>query len=266
MNVEPRIDDAAMAYFRRRFPRLLGIDVAAYKEAHVRRRLGALLLATGAADLPALADRLDGDAPAIDRFRNAFTVHVTECRRDPDAFAALESACVPALSRLARPVAVWSAACSRGAEPLSLALMLRQAGVPIGRAVASDVCAETVAHARRGGPFGARDVRNLTAAELVAHFSLGPDGYWASDCLRSAFEYRVHDLLAGPYDGPFDLIACRNVLLYMVDLARERVLARLADALAPGGLLFVGGTEMIDRPERLGLTCRLPCVYRKRAG
>jgi chemotaxis protein methyltransferase CheR len=81
---------------------------------------------------------------------------------------------------------------------------------------------------------------------------------------RTVIRFVKHDLLMDRYpSGPFDLIACRNVVIYFTEEAKERIFQGFVRALRPGGVLFVGGTEAIMRPQNMGLSVAGPGFYRK---
>jgi chemotaxis protein methyltransferase CheR len=262
----PEVDDVALQYFVRRCTSLLRLDIGSYKKEQVKRRLGGLIHQAGARSVVDFAQKLADDQQAAERFKAAFTIHVTEFFRDPDAYRNVANLVVPALARLGRPAELWSAGCSLGAEPLSLAMMMDRSGVRVRRVVATDVCSTTVSRARAGGPFDAREVKNLTQGDLAYHLEVRSDGhFWVRSPLHDRIEFRVHDLIADRYPGPFDLVVCRNVLIYFVDEVKNSVLARLAESVRPGGFLFLGGTEIIHTPEALGLIRRYPSLYEKAA-
>ncbi|HEV8637845.1 MAG TPA: protein-glutamate O-methyltransferase CheR [Chloroflexota bacterium] len=262
----PEVDDAALRYFVRRCTSLVRLDLGSYKQEQVKRRLGGLIHAAGARSVAEFAQKLAEDEQAVARFKAAFTIHVTEFFRDPDAYNNLATLVVPTLAQLGRPADVWSAGCSLGAEPLSLAMMLDRSGAKVRRLVATDVCPTTVRRARAGGPFDVREVKNLTEGDLAYHLEVRDDGnFWVCSPLHDRIDFRVHDLIGDPYPGPFDLVVCRNVLIYFVDEVKNSVLARLAGAVRPGGFLFLGGTEIVHSPEALGLIRRYPSLYEKAA-
>jgi chemotaxis protein methyltransferase CheR len=259
------IDDVSFQYFVRRCAALLRLDIGSYKQEQVRRRLGSLIHAAGARTVVELAQKLETDQRAAERFKAAFTIHVTEFFRDPDAYQNVAKLVLPSLAALGRPVDVWSAGCSLGAEPLSLAMLMSRSHLRLGRVHATDVCPTTVARARAGGPFDAREVKNLTNGDLSHHLAARDDGnFWVCSPLHAKIDFHVHDLIADRYPGPFDLVVCRNVLIYFVDDAKNRVLAGLAGAVRPGGFLFLGGTEIVHNPDAMGLIRRAPSLYEKR--
>jgi chemotaxis protein methyltransferase CheR len=258
------VDDDALTYFTHRCRSLLRLDLGSYKKEQVRRRLAGLMHAAGVDNGVALARVLAEDEAKLARFRHSCTIHVTEFFRDPQAFEQVSTTVLPALRQLRRPAEVWSAACSLGAEPLSLAMMLRDAAIPYAPVVATDVCATTVSRARAGGPFDAREIKNLSETQQRAHLTAKDGQFWVTSPLHPTIDFRVHDLIADIYPGPFDLIVCRNVLIYFAEETKASVLARLAGALRPGGYLFLGGTEIVQDPARIGLKLARPSLYEKR--
>jgi chemotaxis protein methyltransferase CheR len=258
-----QIDDVALSNFAERCRRRFRLDLGCYKVEQVRRRLGGLMHAQGARSLVELADRLDADEQAAARFQNTFTIHVTEFFRDPEAYRNVERLVLPALATRGRPLQVWSAGCSLGAEPLSLAIMCARAGLSVGKIVATDVDPTTIARAKAGGPFDAREVRNLSGDDLGRHVAPRDGAYWVTSPLHRSIDYRVHNLIADPYPRACDLVVCRNVLIYFAESAKNGVLAGLAGSLRPGGFLFLGGTEIIHDPAALGMARRSPSLYEK---
>ena len=259
------IDDVSFQFFVRRCASLLRLDLGSYKQEQVKRRLGGLVHAAGARTVVELAQKLETDQRAAEKFKAAFTIHVTEFFRDPEAYQNVAKLVVPQLAQLGRPLDLWSAGCSLGAEPLSLAMLLTRYNLKLGRVHATDVCPTTVGRARAGGPFDAREVKNLTSGDMGHHLEARQDGnFWVCSPLHSKIEFKVHDLIADRYPGPFDLVVCRNVLIYFVDDVKNRILAGLAGSVRSGGFLFLGGTEIVHHPEALGLIRRAPSLYEKR--
>jgi chemotaxis protein methyltransferase CheR len=108
-------------------------------------------------------------------------------------------------------------------------------------------------------------VRNVAAERLQRWFTRQADGaYRVGPAPRALITFRQHDLLNDAYpSGPFDLIACRNVVIYFTEEAKDRIYQGFSNALRPGGILFIGGTEAIMRPQTFGLQVMGPGLYRK---
>jgi chemotaxis protein methyltransferase WspC len=196
-----------------------------------------------------LAGVLEHDAAARRDVRARLLVHETSFFRYPASFAALVREVGRRLAAGARVVRVLSAACSTGQEPASLAMGLVEAGIPPGRVSihAFDVSEAAVARAREGR-YADRELAGLEPTRRARFFEPVPGGAQLVAAIRSALSFSVVDLLEDdlPADGAsFDLILCRNVLIYLTLPARRRALERLERRLAADGLLFVGHAEAV---------------------
>jgi chemotaxis protein methyltransferase CheR len=252
--------------FRKRAYQLTGLDLTSYKAPQMHRRLTALLQRLKVDDFHAYARLLERDADRRQEFKDYVTINVSEFFRDADRFGDLEKRVLPSLLEGGKTVKVWSAGCSIGAEPYSLAIMLRELGP--GRAhtiLATDIDQTILDRARAGNGYLASDLRNVGADRLAKFFTPEADGrYRVGAQPRTMITFQKHDLLRDRYPtGPFDLVACRNVVIYFTEEAKERIYQGFVDSLRPGGVLFVGGTEAIMRPQALGLQVIGPGFYRK---
>jgi chemotaxis protein methyltransferase CheR len=144
-----------------------------------------------------------------------------------------------------RPLSAWSAGCATGEEAYTLAMMLRDLGrCPGGdRILGTDVSARALEVARTGR-YRAWSLRQLPAALRARHFDDEPGSVRVVAPARAPVRFAHHNLLGPPPHGaPFDLVVCRNVLLYFKAEAARSLLGRLHAALRPGGLLLVGPVE-----------------------
>ncbi len=252
--------------FRRRAYRITGLDLTSYKAPQMHRRLSVLLARLKLAGYAEYARLLESDAERRQEFRDYVTINVSEFFRDSDRFGAFERDVLPRLLTSSATVRVWSAGCSIGAEPYSLAILLRELGP--GRAhriLATDVDQTILDRAKAGTGYLASDIRNVGAERIQRWFVAEPNGRFSVGPVpRTMVQFLKHDLLRDQHPtGPFDLIACRNVVIYFTEAAKERIFQSFVSALRPGGVLFVGGTEAIMRPQSLGLTVMSPGFYLK---
>lgn len=234
----------------------------------LRRRLRALRL-TSFADYLALVDGPDGAAERV-RMVNAITTNLTGFFREPHHFDHLAREVLPALRGAGgrgRRLRIWSAGCSSGEEPYSIAMTLRAAVPDLAqwdaRILATDIDTDMVAHGEAGVYEAGR-----TAAippELRGNaFALRADGRAEMDAaLRGLIVFRPLNLLgAWPMRGPFDAIFCRNVVIYFDKPTQRTLFDRFAELLAPRGHLYIGHSESLfrvsERFVHLGRT-----VYRK---
>lgn len=156
---------------------------------------------------------------------------------------------VPWVAQGRRP-RIWSAACSTGEEPLSLVMLLEDRGVLNKvEVVASDISPRVLAKAQ-SGRFSKRSVRQVPDAQLCArHITSDSNGWSVDPRLISSIHWKQKNLLAPSetFDRPFDLIICRNVLIYFADATVKKVLENLAASLVPDGALLVGVSESLLR-------------------
>lgn len=247
---------------------LMGVDLSAYRPAQMERRLRSFAQRKGLADLDRYLELLRDDADAREAFKDRMTINVSELFRNPERWQELETRVIPELAaaaRGARGLRVWSAGCSYGAEPYSLAILLRES-LPGARHELSATDIDQVVLARaREGRFGAGDLRNVSPARMGRWFG-PPDSEGAVQAvreLRSAIRFRKLDLLEERYPRAQDLILCRNVVIYFEEDAKRRVFSAFLEALRPGGYLLVGSTERINRFDEMGWLKGGTFLYRK---
>ncbi len=252
--------------FRRRTYQIAGVDLTAYKAPQMERRLGTLLAKAQVQTFAEYARLLERDEGRRQEFRDFVTINVSEFFRDTDRFGELERRVLPELLRSNGALRVWSAGCSIGAEPFSLAIILREHGPGRQHAIlATDIDDTILARARSGAGYTAADIRGTNPERLARWFTLGAGGlYTVSPQARGLVTFKKHDLLRDPYPaGPFDLVVCRNVVIYFTEEAKERIYQGFVASLRPGGVLFVGGTEAIMHPQTIGLEVLGPGFYRR---
>lgn len=253
--------------FVRRVRALAGVDLGGYKPDQMRRRLLALAGRHGAPTLTAFADLMAHDERALIAFKNTFTINVSEFLRDPARWDDLTSKVLPDLFARngRRPLAIWSAGCSIGAEPYTLAMLLEEItpGVPH-RILATDIDETTLARAAGGAGYSEADIRGLSPARREKYLVRDADSsYRVHTRIRARVQFRGHDLLTQPPGAGFDLIICRNVVIYFTEDAKRTLYARFHAALRPGGVLFVGGTEIVAGAREVGLEPVHTSFYRK---
>ncbi len=249
--------------------RLTGIDLDQYKRSQMERRIRTWIRARhGDDDLLAELTRLRCDDAELDAFLDRMTINVSQLWRNPEQWDRLARDVLPDLLADDPPrLRCWSAGCSYGAEAYTLAAHVveatrgRRARAEI---VGTDIDKRVVARATRG-IFSDQDARDAPRTALNRHFEQTQDGTWAAkDPLRRLVKFETGDLLrVRPAPDSFDLVLCRNTVIYFNEEVRDALHARLVDALRPGGYLIVGATERVVHARELGLTPTHPFTYRK---
>ena len=173
--------------------------------------------------------------------------------RDRQPFDLLAGQFLPALSRARsakKSLKIWSAGCSTGQEPYSLAMLfaddpVKWAGWTID-ILGSDVSSQVVDRARAGTYTQFEVQRGLGIQQMIRWFTESEDGWRAAEPLRRQVRFQVHNILEpAPHPGQFDIILCRNVLLYLSPEKRAAAFDRPASALAPDGALMLGAGETV---------------------
>lgn len=261
-------DEVGYAYFLRAVRKLTGVDLTCYRQGQLRRRLEALVQRVGVDGFMEYGRLLEREPARLQELRDYFTINVSEFFRDAPRFAHLEREVLPGLLAARPSLRVWSAGCSIGAEPYTVAMLLREL-TPRGahRILATDVDRTVLDRARRGDGYAATELRQVTPERLARHFTPAADGksFAIRPEVKALVQFREHDLLGPPPGDGFDLILCRNVVIYFTDDAKAVLYQRFVDALRPGGVLFVGGTEIVRDADRLGLAVAGASFYRKGA-
>jgi chemotaxis protein methyltransferase CheR len=263
---QPKPPDDDFARFCRGVERLLGVDLSLYKRNQMERRARGLASRHRADSLDDYLSLLKTDPEQLDRFMERMTITVSQLWRNVDIFEAIEQEILPVLNEHAgaRRLRFWSAGCSYGAEPHTLAAICLENRDGLNRLpaiVGTDINPRMIERAKRGW-FTDEDARDAPRELLEKYFEPGGGGWSARPELRRLLKFKVEDLFAAKTDC-MDLILFRNVAIHFERERRDRVHRILADALAPGGVIVLGSTEMIMQPAELGLERMRPFVFRK---
>lgn len=260
--------DQDWAHFKSKVSAIAGVRLDDYKPEQMRRRIAAMAQRAGAGSFAAYLTRIERDPKEMAGFLARITINVSEMFRNPERFADLRGLFEGnAGGAIRRPLCVWSAGCSYGAEIYSLAILFDE--MRLGREtrfLATDIDRDILERARTGR-FQKAELHNLSPERRDTYFRETKEGECVViDRLRSRVNFEEHDLLSDPYpEEEFDLIACRNVVIYFTDRAKRRVYENLLSALKPGGILFIGSTERIAEHREIGFELVMPFFYKKPA-
>ncbi len=233
---------------------------ASYKDKCLRRRIAVRMRARGAPSFLAYARILDADRQEYERLLDALTVNVTKFFRNRTTFETLASVVVPEVWRGDAEIAAWSAGCASGEEAFSLAALFHEHAIASGeearlgrvRVVGSDIDRASLVAAEQARY---RDASFADTPERLLErlFPRVSDSRTVLPSVRTMARFERRDILREPpAAGSFDLIACRNVIIYLGREAQEQLLCSLHRALRPGGFLVMGRVEtLLGRPREL---------------
>lgn len=199
----------------------------------------------------------------VDDITEAMTTNESLFFRDTRPFDQFRDNVLPGLLRARlsqRRIRIWSAACSSGQEPYSLCMILKEQGSKVADyrfdILGTDISVEMVNKARAGLYTQFEVQRGLPIKLLVKYFQQQGDKWQIDPALRSMVQYKQFNLLTPASSlGQFDVVFCRNVLIYFDQETKGKVLASIADQMAPDGVLYLGGAETV-----LGITDRFAPV------
>lgn len=264
LNAEDRQEHGDYLYLQRTLKEVAGLDLSAYKEKQMLRRLRGFVGRKGLSSLRELADAVRIDPQMRQQLTDYLAINVTEFFRNPERFSELAGKVLPALRSRYDSLRVWSAGCSTGPEAYSVAILLEEmepGSWTRHRVIGTDIDREALAEARLG-IFSDDRLREVSEERRRRFFTALGDGRWqVSDAIRRYVKFALHDLLKDPYPAQQHLILCRNVIIYFTEEAKDYVFAKLAASLAPGGYLLLGSTETIFYPGRYGLKTAGPFLY-----
>jgi chemotaxis protein methyltransferase CheR len=244
--------------------RLTGIDLLQYKRAQMERRIRTFSLGRGITDLATYLTRLSGDKTELDAFLDRVTINVSQLWRNPQEWVSLAKDVLPALAETGR-IRAWSAGSSYGAEAYTLAALLLDApGGARAEVLGTDIDPRMVEQAR-AGRFSGDDARTAPREALARWFDPDAEGGWvARRELKAMTRFEAGDLLRMPFPaGRYDLVLCRNTVIYFNEDVRDALHERLATTIRPGGYLLIGSTERVTRAAEIGLEVVRPFLYRR---
>jgi chemotaxis protein methyltransferase CheR len=238
--------------------RTTGMDLTGIKDQQLERRVNSFCQRKGMASADLIAG-IRHDPDLRDDFLDRLTINVTNLYRNRERWKDLEQNVLPDLGPRAK---IWSAGCSTGAEAYSLAIACHRVGVAA-TIIGSDIDRASLAKARTG-VYDAVDMREVPAEIERAHFTKIDAGWQVNREIAAKVRFEHRDLLNQPPPaGSFDLVVCRNVVIYFNDTAKEALHRKLAGTLRRGGYLFVGNAERVSHPADLELVGAGPQFYRK---
>jgi len=249
--------------FKEKVLKLTGIDLSSYKERQMKRRIDSLISRNNYDGYDSYFKALTKDSSLYDEFINYLTINVSEFYRNPAQWEILEKEIIPNLLKSGDMLKIWSAACSTGEEPYSLAMMMsRFTSLDKLRILATDIDDGAINKAKEG-LYSFKSLENLPKDFRDKFFAKDGERYKISDKIKNCIEFRHHNLLLDKYPAKCDLIVCRNVMIYFTEEAKTLMYNNFREALNVNGVLFVGSTEQIILPHRYKLEPVKTFFYRR---
>lgn len=248
-------------WFKKEVYKLTGIDLNFYKEKQMRRRIDTLAKKNKTDSYEAYVQLLKSDKILFEQFVNFLTINVSEFYRNPDQWKLMDETVIPKLLREhKRPLRIWSAACSTGDEPYSIAMAfskhIQLSNIQI---LATDIDKQVLEQAQ-AGLYNEKSIAGVPADLKRKYFTQVGNSYKISDELKKCVTFKQHNLLKDPYPRDYDMILCRNVVIYFTDEAKDEIYKKFYQTLGNHGVLFIGSTEQIINYKEVGFS-RLSSFY-----
>ncbi len=249
--------------FIRNFQQISGIDLSLYKEAQMKRRLTSLYEKRGYKSFKEYSQAIGKNKELLEELLDRMTINVSEFYRNYRRWEVLENKILPALIKGSSSLKVWSAACSTGEEPYTLSMILSNHLRPTSYQItATDLDTNAIQRAKTG-LYVERSLNEVPAAQKQKHFTQSGSMFKISEDIKKPVTFKQQNLLSDPFQGPFDLIVCRNVMIYFTEEAKDILYQKFSNALRPGGIFFVGSTEQIFNPGKYGFETEDTFFYKK---
>jgi chemotaxis protein methyltransferase CheR len=229
----------------------VGFYCDGYKEHCLRRRIAVRMRARGLHSYADYASLLQHDAQEYQKLRDAVTINVSKFYRNPEVWEVIDQQVLPGLFDADRDVRIWSAGCAGGEEPYSIAMLLREHAARTGQrdklarftVLGTDIDSASLQTAQRGdyGAFAFTDI----PVEIREAWFEPPLHTHVKREIRDAVTFEIRDLITDEFTDQYDVIFCRNVVIYFERVVQEALFAKFHQALAPGGFLVLGKVETL---------------------
>jgi two-component system, chemotaxis family, CheB/CheR fusion protein len=258
LHVVTEDEHAVLAQIFQRLRSAHGVDFTHYKRTTIRRRIERRMMLRRIESLDEYRESLDRDPGELAALYEDFLIRVTEFFRDPTAFDALRHAVLPALCEgrsPKEPIRIWVPGCATGEEVYSLAIaVLEYFGdglPPLKIQIFGTDVSEAALEKARAGVYPINALEEVSAARLERFFIRQNGAYRISKDIRDLCLFARQDVTRDPPFSRLDLISCRNLLIYLDDVAQRRVLRTFHYALRPQGMLFFGPAESAAQSPEL---------------
>jgi chemotaxis protein methyltransferase CheR len=251
-------------YFKKKIREYTKFDLENYGRNQMIRRLDGFLSRSKVSSVAQYCQLLERDVQEREKLQDFLTINVSEFFRDMPHFKILQEKIIPPMLQNNLKLNIWSAGCSNGSEIYSVAIILdKLSPYRTHRLLATDIDTNILNLAKAGGPYKAADIRNIPNDQVEKYFNTVEDAYWIKDSLRKRVTFQQQDLTLDAFETGFDLIICRNVVIYFSDVMKKKLRNKFFDALKNNGMLFIGATETMLDTGDLKIQRIYPCFYQK---
>jgi chemotaxis protein methyltransferase CheR len=268
MSVKEFLENVAYQKLKKLLHETIGLDCNGYRDEYLKRRFAIRLTATGTNTYSRYVRYLKKNPSEFNLVLSNLVINYTTFFRDSDVYVYLEKAVLPRLFK-SNAVRIWSAGCATGEEPYSLAILVHKLlGKTLSnyqvRIFASDLDEDALAKAVKG-EYPRKQLNGLEGSLIDKYFSNNGGSYQVRDFVKQLVRFEKHDLMKPSVRKGFDLILCRNVMIFFSRESQQQIHMHFYNALRDGGYFVIGKSEILSgEPSKKFLCSDVNCrVYQK---
>ncbi|MBU7006736.1 CheR family methyltransferase [Phosphitispora fastidiosa] len=240
-----------------------GLDLTGYKRPQMERRINSLMRSLKITDYGIYLGLLEKEIAHWRKFLDTLTINVSEFYRNPSQWQVLEEKILPELIQASRSLKIWSAGCSTGEEPYTLTMVMMNRFPHINFTMLATDVDDEVLNKARTGVYNDKAVLNLPQNYINGNFTKEGSNFKIKDEVKKRVNFMKHNLLTDAFDRNFDLILCRNVVIYFTEESKAQLYRKFYTGLKQNGILFTGSTEQIFQAREIGFSLVSSFFYKK---
>lgn len=251
--------------FKESFYKKTGLNLDSYKDKQMERRIRQLMIRQEKLNFRVFYEYLAETPSAMEYFFNYLTINTSEFFRDEKVYARLKEEIFPELlSNHTNVLTIWSAGCSIGAEPYTVAIIFDELrALHRVRVIGTDLDDKALLSAKNGS-YKKKYLGKTPPETVNRYFRIEEDDYFIMPEIHNSVTFRRHNLLVDAPVSGCSMIFCRNVFIYFKAETQDFLLGRFSSVLKAGGFLVIGSAEYISCPEKYGLKKRYNTIYEKK--
>ena len=268
ISVEDFLEDVAYQKMKKLLHEKVGLDFNGYREEYLKRRFSIRLRATGTNTYRLYVRYLQKNPDEYNRVIDNLVINYTSFFRDKDVYSYLEKIVLPRLLKYNK-VRIWSAGCATGEEPYSLSILVHKVlGKKLAnydvKILASDLDEDALDKAAKA-EYSRKQLNDMRDSLIAEYFSINGESYQVKDFVKQLVSFERHDLMKPSLRKGFDLILCRNVMIFFSRESQQQIHMHFYNTLREGGYLVIGKAEVLSGQLSQKLLCdNVNCrVYQK---
>ena len=250
--------------FKAAFHKKTGLDLERYKDKQMERRILQLMSKEKKQDYKEFYDFITTSPPAMDRFMDYLTINTSEFFRDEQVYNRLQTEIfTKVLQKEKGSVKIWSAGCSIGAEPYTIAIAMDKLNALNRVKIFATDIDEGALRIAQKGTYNVKQLGKTGNDIITKYFQQQGTEYSVVPGIKRVVTFKRHNMLTDPPLNQCHMIFCRNVFIYFKQDTQDFLLQGFANGLNPGGYLVIGSAEYISNPARFGLQKAYTTIYQK---